>query len=84
MAQPALSGERQPIHDAGIAVDDLLRPINADGAAVCDNVYAVGRLLGGYSPVQQGCGEGVDIASGVHAALQAVMNAGEPMEVTYG
>jgi glycerol-3-phosphate dehydrogenase len=81
MAQPALSGERQPIHDAGIPVDALLRPVDAEGAAVYDNVYVVGRLLGGYSPVQQGCGEGVDIASGVHAALQAVMRVGEQTEV---
>jgi glycerol-3-phosphate dehydrogenase len=84
MVHPTLSGERQPIHNAGVAVDGLLRPINADGVPIYENLYAVGRLLGGYSPVQQGCAEGVDIASGVHAAYQAVMNANEQRQVTHG
>jgi glycerol-3-phosphate dehydrogenase len=84
MARPVLTGERQPIHDAGVAVDELLRPVNADGDLIWANVCAVGRLLGGYSPAQQGCAEGVDIASGVHAAVGAVMQLSGQGQVTHG
>ncbi len=84
MKRSVLSGKRQPIHDAGVAVDETLRPINCSGDPIYENVHAVGRLLGGFSPVQQGCAEGVDIASGVHAAAQAVMNANEQRQVTHG
>jgi len=68
---PLLSGERQPIHAVGVQVDTAGRPLNADGQPIAQNLYAVGRILGGYSPVQQGCAEGVDIASGAAAALAA-------------
>ncbi len=36
------------------------------------NLYAAGRLLAGYSPVSEGSTEGVDIATGAHAALRAL------------
>ncbi len=65
-------GERQPIHQAGIASDGDLHPLNAEGRAVAPNLYAAGRLLGGYSPVVEGCTEGVDIATGAHAAIKAL------------
>lgn len=75
-AHPMTSGQAQPIHFAGIATDGDLRPLDADGNAVAENLYAAGRLLAGYSPVVEGCMEGVDIATGAHAALRALSAAG--------
>ncbi|MFN8562406.1 MAG: anaerobic glycerol-3-phosphate dehydrogenase subunit GlpB [Anaerolineae bacterium] len=72
LAHPLLSGEPQPIHRAGIATDGDLRPLDADGNPVAPNLYAAGRLLAGYSPVVEGSTEGVDIATGAHAALKAL------------
>ncbi|MDZ4764448.1 MAG: anaerobic glycerol-3-phosphate dehydrogenase subunit GlpA [Chloroflexota bacterium] len=71
MDKPILTGERQPIHAVGLAVDAALRPLNADGDAAYPNLYAAGRLLAGYSPLVEGCTEGVDIASGAWAAVNA-------------
>ncbi len=71
-AREFLSGEPQPIHLAGVRTDTRLRPLSADGAPLASNLFAAGRLLGGYSPVAQGCTEGVDIATGAHAALQVM------------
>jgi anaerobic glycerol-3-phosphate dehydrogenase len=39
---------------------------------VAANLFAAGRLLAGFSPVVEGSTEGVDIATGHHAARQAV------------
>ncbi len=64
-------GQPQPIHDAGIHVDDQLRPLK-DEAIFAANVYIAGRSLGGYAPVSEGSTEGVDIASGAFAALRAI------------
>ncbi len=70
-AQPLLSGQAQPIHLAGIVTDSDLRPLDVAGSPAAPNLYAAGRLLAGYSPIIEGSMEGVDIASGAHAALQA-------------
>lgn len=69
-AQPFLRA--QPIHQAGIVTDGDLRPLDAAGNVVAPNLYAAGRLLAGYSPVAEGTTEGVDIATGAHAALRAL------------
>jgi glycerol-3-phosphate dehydrogenase subunit B len=69
-ASPFLSA--QPIHQAGILTDADLRPLDAEGKLVFPNLYAAGRLLAGYSPVVEGSTEGVDIATGAHAALRAL------------
>ncbi len=66
-----LSGDPQPIHYAGITTDLQLRPLDVDGEPVAPNLFAAGRLLAGYSPVAQGCAEGVDIATGARAGWQA-------------
>ncbi len=70
--EPLLSGQPQPIHRAGVATDGDLHPLDAEGKIVAPNLYAAGRLLAGYSPVSEGSTEGVDIASGAHAALRAL------------
>ncbi|MBI1257790.1 MAG: anaerobic glycerol-3-phosphate dehydrogenase subunit A [Chloroflexi bacterium] len=71
-AQPLLSGQAQPIHAAGIMTDGDLRPLTVEGNVVAPNLFAAGRLLSGYSPVVEGSTEGVDIATGAHAALKAL------------
>lgn len=67
-----LGGARQPIHAVGLAVDDQLRPLDDADRPVADNLFAAGRILGGYSPVQDGCAEGVDLATGAAAVLNAL------------
>lgn len=67
-----LSGEPQPIHRVGSETDADLRLLDADGEVVAPNLFAAGRLLAGYSPIVEGSTEGVDIATGVYAALKAV------------
>lgn len=44
-----LSARPQPIHRVGVATDAHLRPLNAAGNPVAPNLFAVGRLLAGYS-----------------------------------
>ncbi len=70
--QSLLSGQPQPIHRVGVATDGDLRPLAAEGEIVAPNLYAAGRLLAGYSPVSEGSTEGVDIATGAHAAIRAL------------
>ncbi len=70
--KPLLSSQPQPIHAAGLLTDADLRPLDANGHAIAPNLYAAGRLLAGYSPVVEGSTEGVDIATGAHAALRAL------------
>ena len=75
-ANPLLSGEAQPIHRAGIMTDGESHPLDAEGKIAAMNLYAAGRLLAGYSPVVEGSSEGVDIASGAHAAITALAAGG--------
>jgi glycerol-3-phosphate dehydrogenase subunit B len=68
-----LSGQPQPIHYAGLLTDALLRPLTGAGEPAAPNLFAAGRLLAGYSPIVEGCTEGVDIATAAHAVMQALM-----------
>lgn len=67
-----LSQQPQPIHRAGVATDDALRPLSKAGSPLAANLFAAGRLLAGSSPVIEGCTEGVDIATGARTALLAL------------
>jgi glycerol-3-phosphate dehydrogenase len=71
-SNPLLSGQAQAIHHAGIVTDGDGRPLDGEGKIVAANLYAAGRLLAGYSPVIEGSTEGVDIATGAHAAIKAL------------
>lgn len=70
--EPFLSGQSQPVHRMGITADSSLRPLDAIGEPFVSNLYAAGRILSGYSPISEGSTEGVDIATGVFAARQAI------------
>jgi glycerol-3-phosphate dehydrogenase subunit B len=56
-----------PIHYAGIAVDHALRPIDAAGHVIYENVRVVGRALAGYNGPREGSTEGVWIATAQRA-----------------
>lgn len=68
-----LSGKAQPLHFAGSGTDNHLRPLSENGQPAALNLFVAGRQLAGYSPVAEGSAEGVDIATGVFAAQQAIM-----------
>jgi glycerol-3-phosphate dehydrogenase subunit B len=52
-----------PIHRAGIAVDNMLRPVDETGRVLYENARVVGRALAGYNGPCEGSTEGVWIAS---------------------
>ncbi|PDW04341.1 glycerol-3-phosphate dehydrogenase subunit GlpB [Candidatus Viridilinea mediisalina] len=53
-----------PIFQAGIAVDPQLRPLDAEGRVVYENVAVVGGALAHYDELREGCREGVALATG--------------------
>jgi glycerol-3-phosphate dehydrogenase subunit B len=57
-----------PLEAAGIRTDPELRPVDARGKVVFDNVGVVGSLLAGQRYLSERCGDGVAIASGHLAA----------------
>ena len=60
--------DHHPIAAAGVAVDEQLRPVDADGAPVYDNLYAAGATLAGAVPWREGSGNGISLATGFAAA----------------
>jgi glycerol-3-phosphate dehydrogenase subunit B len=58
----------QPYLQAGVAVDEHFHPLIA-GRSV-NNLYAIGSVLAGFDPLQQGCGAGVSITGALHVAQQ--------------
>lgn len=65
-------GVAQPIHRVGVSVQNTLRPLDASGNIIAENLFVAGRLLRSYSPVNEGSTEGVDIATGYQAAQHAI------------
>jgi glycerol-3-phosphate dehydrogenase subunit B len=57
---------------AGLRVDRQMRPLNADGAPVLDNVYAVGHMIAGFNPLTDGCAEGIALATACKAVRVAL------------
>ena len=64
-----------PLSRAGLAVDERLRPLDADGEVVYENLHAAGATLGGAVPWREKSGNGISVATG-YAAAAAVL-AGE-------
>lgn len=62
-----------PVHQIGVRADVRMRPVTEAHDAP-DGLYVCGRLLGGYDPLREGTGEGVDIATGCKAALSAIVD----------
>jgi glycerol-3-phosphate dehydrogenase subunit B len=58
----------QPMARVGIAVDDELRPVDAHGEPVYENVRVVGASMAGAVPWKEKSGDGISLASGHRAA----------------
>jgi glycerol-3-phosphate dehydrogenase subunit B len=61
-----------PIARAGLAVDELLRPLGADGAPAFENLYAAGAAIEGAVPWREASGNGVSLSTG-YAAATAIL-----------
>ncbi|MGH9186954.1 MAG: glycerol-3-phosphate dehydrogenase subunit GlpB [Acidimicrobiales bacterium] len=57
-----------PFSLAGLAVDERMRPVDAGGSAVYDNLYAAGAVLGGAESWREKSGEGISLGTGFKAA----------------
>src|SRR5262249_46467898 len=57
----------QPLSRVGVAVDDRLRPVDADGNRTADNVFVAGATLAGAEPWREKSGDGVSLATGHRA-----------------
>ena len=68
LAEQPMSDDGHPLERAGVRTDAQLRPIDAAGDVVFDNVIVAGSLLAGQRAVAERCGDGVAIASGWRAA----------------
>ena len=53
---------------AGIAVDSALRPVDAEGAPVYENVLVAGATLAGGEPWREKSGDGISLSTGYAAA----------------
>lgn len=62
-----LDEQGHPVFRAGVAVDAQLRPLDAAGRVVYNNVAVAGAALAGCDPIREGCLEGVAIATGWRA-----------------
>lgn len=71
-ANDLLAGKGQPVHGARLAINTRLQPLNTNDQPFAENLFAAGHILGGCSPISEGCSEGIDIATAVYAAMQAV------------
>ncbi|MEY0231234.1 glycerol-3-phosphate dehydrogenase subunit GlpB [Providencia manganoxydans] len=60
----------QPYMAFGVQTDDQLRA-QKEGQTL-ENLYVVGAILGGFDPLTEGCGAGVSLISGLHAAEEII------------
>ncbi len=67
LAQRFLDEGGHAIFKAGVAVDERLRPLDAGGRVVYENVAVAGSALAGFDPIREGCLEGVAVATGFAA-----------------
>lgn len=63
-----------PIGRAGVAADHELRPVDAAGERVLDNVLVAGATLAGAEPWREKSGDGISLATG-HRAAELVLAA---------
>jgi len=59
------------LFNAGVLVDNTLRPLDENGMPVYENLYAAGAVLSGNDYMTQGTGAGVAMASGLKAGENA-------------
>jgi glycerol-3-phosphate dehydrogenase subunit B len=66
-----------PIGRAGVAADHELRPLDAVGERVLENVLVAGATLAGAEPWREKSGDGLSLATGFRAA-ELVLAATKP------
>lgn len=66
-----------PMGRAGVAVDRELRPVDAAGERVLENVLVAGATLAGAEPWREKSGDGLSLATG-HRAAELVLDASTP------
>jgi glycerol-3-phosphate dehydrogenase subunit B len=66
-----------PMGRAGVAVDRDLRPVDAAGERVLENVLVAGATLAGAEPWREKSGDGLSLATG-HRAAELVLAASTP------
>ena len=71
--------DSQPLAAAGLAVDELLRPVGAEGSVVYENLHAAGAILGGAVPWREKSGTGLSLATGYAAAAAILARTGAPI-----
>lgn len=72
-----------PLARAGVAVDSGLRPVDAAGERLFDNVLVAGATLAGAEPWREKSGDGLSLSTGYRAAelvLAAASATGSPAE----
>jgi glycerol-3-phosphate dehydrogenase subunit B len=80
LAQTPFPPDGHPLERAGIRTNAALRPVDAGGRVVLENVVVAGSLLAGMRYLAERCGDGVAIASGMRAA-ETLAGASERAEV---
>ena len=65
-----------PLERAGIRTDGALRPVDPSGKVVLENVAIAGSVLAGMRYLEERCGDGVAIASGIRAAKTSARSLG--------
>jgi glycerol-3-phosphate dehydrogenase subunit B len=59
-----LNPSGHPVFRTGVAVDERLRPLDAAGQIVYQNVAVIGSALAGCDPIREGSLEGIAAATG--------------------
>lgn len=60
-------GRQQPLFAAGLKVEENMRPVDATGKPVYENLHAIGGLLGGAYRPHEKSGEGIALGSAAQA-----------------
>lgn len=71
----SLSPDSHSLFGCGLSVDQFLRPVNTDGDAAAENLFAAGSILAGYSYAMEKNGLGVALSTGYHAGKTAASTA---------
>lgn len=58
----------QPSDRAGVRVDGSMRPLDAGGQVIYNNLYVIGAELAGAQPWREKSGEGISVVTAVRAA----------------
>ncbi|RJQ07396.1 MAG: FAD-binding protein [Bacillota bacterium] len=74
---------RHPIFEAGLAVDETLRPLDGKGRVSLSNLWAAGSVLGGPNHFADGCGSLVAVVTGIEAGRLAAVAATAAVPASY-